>query len=176
MILLKKPTIENCTTYYTVDNESITRIEIPLNYSSCELPKDIFSDLKLIIDSSRLISFRGYMNFVLHKGMMVKYDSSIIYMVITKENIVYINDSSYYPKTWITLIRKEIKALGLNPNKQIKLVPNEVLKEMFLLQLSIEFEDSNIEVQKQVMLGVQNELNILYPKEEESITTEINEL
>ncbi len=176
MILLKKPTIENCTTYYTVDNENITRVDVPNHYTSCELPKDIFSDLKLIIDSSRKISFRGYTNFVLHKGIMVKYDSSIIYMVITKENIVYINDSSYYPKTWVTLIRKEIKALGLNPNKQIKLVPNEVLKDMFLLQLSIEFDDSSAEIQKQVMLGVQNELNTLYPKKEESITTETNEL
>jgi len=176
MILLKKPTIENCTTYYTVDNENITRVDVPNHYISCVLPKDIFSDLQLIIDSSKKISFRGYMNFVLHKGIMVKYDSSIIYMVITKENIVYINDSSYYPKTWITLIRKAVKALGLNPNKQIKLIPNELLKEMFLLQLSIEFDDSSAEVQKQVMLGVQNELNILYPKKEEPIITEINEL
>lgn len=176
MILLKKPTIENCTTYYTVDNENITRVEVPLHYISCELPKDIFSDLKLIIDSSRLVSFRGYMNFVLHKGIMIKYDSSSIYMVITKENIVYINDSSYYPKTWITLIRKELKSWGLNPNKQIKLVSNEILKKMFLLQLSIEFDDSSIEVQKQVMLEVQNELNVLYPKKEEPIITEINEL
>lgn len=167
MIILKKPEIEGCTPLWVEDAEILQPVPKDNKWYKDATAKDYFPKLLDNLTISKEVKFRGINPLLVYKGMILNTYSNDIYLVFTKENILYINSSSYYPKAWIPLIRKSLKEKGLNPNKCIKFMDSSELNNLFKFNMTLDFSDYDEAVQQRVMESVKNEIAIEYPTNQE---------
>lgn len=162
MIILKKPEIEGCTPLWVEGSEILQPLPKDNKWYKDATAKDYFPKLLDNLTISKEVKFRGINPLLVYKGMILNTYSNDIYLVFTKENILYINSSSYYPKAWIPLIRKSLKEKGLNPNKCIKFMDSSELNNLFKFNMTLDFSDYDEAVQQRVMESVKNEIAIEY--------------
>lgn len=163
MIILKKPEIEGCTPLLVEDSEILQPVPKNNTWYRDSSAKDYFPKLIDNLSTFEKIKFRYINTLLVYKGIILNTYSNDIYLVFTKENILYINSSSYYPKAWIPLIRKSLKEKGLNPNKCIKFMDSSELNSLFTFNMTLDFSDYDEAVQQSVMESVKNEIAIQYP-------------
>ena len=163
MIILKKPEIEGCTPLWVEGSEILQPLPKDNAWYKDATAKDYFPKLLDNLTISKEVKFRGINPLLVYKGIILNTYSNDIYLVFTKENILYINSSSYYPKAWIPLIRKSLKEKGLNPNKCIKFMYSSELNNLFKFDMTLDFSDYDEAVQQSVMESVKNEIAIQYP-------------
>ena len=169
MIILKKPEVENCTPYWIEDSEILQSIpENNTRYRDASA-KEYFPKLLDNLAVFEGVKFRGVNPLIVYKGVMVNSITEDIYLMFTKENILYINSSSYYPKAWITFIRKALKEKGLNPNKCIKFLNSSELDELFKFTLTFDFSDYEEDNQKIIMESVKSNIVDIYYLQENNI-------
>lgn len=169
MIILKKPEVENCTPYWIEDSEILQSIpENNTRYRDASA-KEYFPKLLDNLAVFEGVKFRGVNPLIVYKGVMVNSITEDIYLMFTKENILYINSSSYYPKAWITFIRKALKEKGLNPNKCIKFLNSSELDELFKFTLTFDFSDYEEDNQKIIMESVKSNIVDIYSLQENNI-------
>ena len=169
MIILKKPEVENCTPYWIEDSEILQSIpENNTGYRDASA-KEYFPKLLDNLAVFEGVKFRGVNPLIVYKGVMVNSITEDIYLMFTKENILYINSSSYYPKAWITFIRKALKEKGLNPNKCIKFLNSSELNELFKFTLTFDFSDYEEDNQKIIMESVKSNIVDIYSLQENNI-------
>ena len=163
MIILKKPEIEGCTPLWVEGSEILQPLPKDNAWYKDATAKDYFPKLLDNLTISKEVKFRGINPLLVYKGIILNTYSNDIYLVFTKENILYINSSSYYHKAWIPLIRKSLKEKGLNPNKCIKFMYSSELNNLFKFDMTLDFSDYDEAVQQSVMESVKNEIAIQYP-------------
>ena len=162
MIILKRPEIEGCTPLWVEDSEILQPLPKDNTWYKDATAKNYFPKLLDNLTISKEVKFRGISPLLVYKGIILNTYSNDIYLVFTKENILYINSSSYYPKAWIPLIRKSLKEKGLNPNKCIKFMDSSELDNLFKFNMTLDFSDYDEAVQQRVMESVKNEIAIEY--------------
>ena len=169
MIILKKPEVENCTPYWIEDSEILQSIPEKNTWYRDASAKEYFPKLLDNLAVFEEVKFRGVSSLIVYKGVMVNSITEDIYLMFTKENILYINSSSYYPKAWITFIRKALKEKGLNPNKCIKFLNSSELDELFKFTLTFDFSDYEEDNQKIIMESVKSNIVDIYSLQENNI-------
>ena len=173
MIILKKPEIEGCTPLWVEDSEILQPLPKNSTWYKDATAKDYFPKLLDNLTISKEVKFRGINPLLVYKGIILNIYSNDIYLVFTKENILYINSSSYYPKAWIPLIRKALKEKGLNPNKCIKFLNSSELDELFKFTLTFDFSDYEEDNQKIIMESVKSNIVGMYSLNQELTDNEL---
>ena len=169
MVILKKPEVENCTPYWIEDSEILKTLSETRSYYRNATAKDYFTCLFSNILGENHVKFKFVSSLLVYKGVMINTATESIYLVWTKENILYINSSSYYPKAWITFIRKALKEKELNPNKCIKFLNSSELDELFKFTLTFDFSDYEEDNQKIIMESVKGNIVDIYSLQENNI-------
>ena len=173
MVILKKPEVENCTPYWIEGSEILQPVPKNNLWYGDASAKDYFPKLLDNLTVCKDVRFRGVNPLIVYKGVMVNSITEDIYLMFTKENIIYINSSSYYPKAWITFIGKALKEKGLNPNKCIKFLNPSELDELFKFTLTFDFSDYEEDNQKKIMESVKGNIVDIYSLNQELTDNEL---
>ena len=169
MVILKKPEVENCTPYWIEGSEILQSIPENNTWYRDASAKEYFPKLLDNLAVFESVKFRVVNPLIVYKGVMVNSITEDIYLMFTKENILYINSSSYYPKAWITFISNALKEKGLNPNKCIKFLNSSELDELFKFTLTFDFSDYEEDNQKIIMESVKSNIVDIYSLQENNI-------